>query len=148
MDVRGTALFFLHQQMFDNFNQLNMSTVRNGTTGASDTGPASGYNLMLSHLFVVFVLFLYRLSTNMNNLCAAIILLILNNSMIYMIDFGFKIYQKMPTILTLTSLVVIAGAPHMVILENKSKVEFDGLTSPCSHSVKMACMYHMQMITA
>jgi hypothetical protein len=27
-----------------------MSTVGNDTTGASDTGPASGYNMELSHL--------------------------------------------------------------------------------------------------
>jgi hypothetical protein len=52
-----------------------MSTVKNGTAGASDTGPASGYNLKLSRLFVVFVLFLYRLSVNSNNLYDVIILL-------------------------------------------------------------------------
>jgi hypothetical protein len=60
-----------------------MSTVGNGTVGASGTGPASGYNLQLTRLFVVFVLFLYRLSVNTNNFYAAIILLILNNNMIF-----------------------------------------------------------------
>jgi hypothetical protein len=44
-----------------------MSTVGNGTAGASGTGPASGYNLMLSHLFIVLFLFLYRLNVNTSN---------------------------------------------------------------------------------
>jgi hypothetical protein len=46
-----------------------MSTVGNDTTGAFDTDPVSGYNLMLSHLFIVLFLFLYRLSTNKQSLC-------------------------------------------------------------------------------
>jgi hypothetical protein len=102
-DVRGTALllFFLHQLMIDYFKQLNMSTVGNGTAGAFGTGPASGYNLKLSCLFVVFVLFLYRLITSTNNLYATIILLILNNSMNVLLNFGIKIYRKMPKHLTL-----------------------------------------------
>jgi hypothetical protein len=102
-DVRGIALFpfFLHQLTIDYFKQLNMSIVGNGTASASGTGPASGYNLKLSHLFVVFVLFLYRLSANMNNLYAVIILLILNNSMIFLLDFEIKIYRKMPKHLTI-----------------------------------------------
>jgi hypothetical protein len=101
-DVRGTALlsFFLHQLMIDYFKQLNTSTVGNGTAGASGTGPASGYNLKLSHLFVVFVLFLYKLSANTNNIYAAIILLILNNNMIFLLDFRIKIYHKIPKLLT------------------------------------------------
>jgi hypothetical protein len=105
-DVRGTALlpFFLHQLTIDYFKQLNMLTVGNGTVGASGTSPASGYNLKLSRLFDVFVLFLYRLSTNTNNLYAAIILLILNNSMIFLLDFGIKIYRKMPKLLTIQKL--------------------------------------------
>jgi hypothetical protein len=37
---------------------------------------------------------------NMNNLYATIILLILNNSMIFLLDFGIKIYHKMPKHLT------------------------------------------------
>jgi hypothetical protein len=78
-----------------------MSTIGNGTTGASDTGPVSGYNLKLSRLFIVFVLFVYRLSVNTNNLYAAIILLILNNSMIFLLDFGIKIYRKMSKLLTI-----------------------------------------------
>jgi hypothetical protein len=73
-----------------------MSTVKNGTAG----GPASGYNLKLSRLFVVFVLFLYRLSVVSNNLYVVIILLILNNSMIFLLDFGIKMYRKMPKHLT------------------------------------------------
>jgi hypothetical protein len=116
-DVRGTALlpFFLHQLTIDYFMQLNMSTIGNGTAGASGTGPALGYNLTLSRLFIVFVLFLYGLNVNTNNIYdaiillmlnntnniyVAIILLILNNNMIYLMDFGIKIYRKMPKILT------------------------------------------------
>jgi hypothetical protein len=53
---------------------------------------------------VVFVLFLYRLSANTNNLYATIILLVLNNSMIYIVDFEIKIYQKMAKILTIQKL--------------------------------------------
>jgi hypothetical protein len=78
-----------------------MLTVENGTARASDISPASGYNLKLSHLFVVF---LYRLSANTNNLYAAIILLILNNSMIFLLDFGIKIYRKMHKLLTIQKL--------------------------------------------
>jgi hypothetical protein len=43
-DIRGTALlsFFMHQLTIDYFKLLNMLTVvRNGTTGASNTGPTS-----------------------------------------------------------------------------------------------------------
>jgi hypothetical protein len=68
-----------------------MSTVGNGTTGASDTGPASGYNLELSHLLVVFFLFLYRLSVNTSNPYDAIILLIFTQTMI----FEIKICRKL-----------------------------------------------------
>jgi hypothetical protein len=68
--------------------------------GACDTDPVSGYNMTLSHLFIVFVMFVYRLSASMNNFYAAIILLILNNSMIYLMNFKFKIYHKIPKILT------------------------------------------------
>jgi hypothetical protein len=87
-------LFFLHQLTIDYFKQLNMSTVRNDTVGASGTGPASGYNLKLSRLFVVFVMFLYRLRVNTSKLYAVIILLILNNSMLFLLDFRIKIYLK------------------------------------------------------
>jgi hypothetical protein len=106
MDVCGTARlpFFLHQPTIDYFKQLNISTVRNGTASVSGTGPASGYNLTLSHLFVVFVLFLYRLSMNSNNLYTVIILLTLNNSMVYLMDFGIKIYRKMPKFLRIQKL--------------------------------------------
>jgi hypothetical protein len=79
---------------------LNMSTVGNGTVGASCTGPASGYKLKPSRLFVVFVLFLYRLNTITNNIYAAIILIILNNSIIFLLDFRIKIYRKIPKHLT------------------------------------------------
>jgi hypothetical protein len=71
-----------------------MSTVGNGIVDASDTDPGSGYNLKLSHLFVMFVLFLYRLSTNTNNLNTSIILLILNNNIIFLLNFEIKIYRK------------------------------------------------------
>jgi hypothetical protein len=80
--------------MIDYFKQLNMSTIGNGIADASSIDLASGYKLKLSRLFVVFVLFLYRLNTN--NLYAAIILLILNNSMIFLLDIGIKIYHKIP----------------------------------------------------
>jgi hypothetical protein len=76
--------------------QLNMSTVGNDTAGASGTDHTSGYNLTLSRLFIVLILFLYRLSMNTNKLYAAIILLILNNMMIYLMAFEIKIYRKMP----------------------------------------------------
>jgi hypothetical protein len=105
MDVCGTALlpFFLHQLTINYFKYLNMSTIGNGTAGACGTGPVSGYNMTLSHLFIVFVMFVYRLSASMNNFYAAIILLILNNSMIYLMNFKFKIYHKIPKILTCTT---------------------------------------------
>jgi hypothetical protein len=102
--VIALLLFFLHQLTIDEFKQLNMSNVGNGTAGASGIGPASGYNLQLSRLFVVFVLFLYRLSMKTNNLCAAIILLILSNSMIFLLDSGIKIYCKMHKHLTIQKL--------------------------------------------
>jgi hypothetical protein len=103
-DIHGTALllFFLHQLTIDYFKQLNMSTIENGTRGGSGTGPSSRYNLKLSRLFVVFVLFLYRLSVNTNNFYDAIILLILNNNMIFLLNFEIKIYHKMPKLLTPT----------------------------------------------
>jgi hypothetical protein len=91
--------FFLHQLKIDYFELLNMSTVGNGTAGASGTGPASGYNLELSRLFVVFFLFLHRLSANTNNPYKAIILL--NNIMICLVTFGIKIYHIMPKFLTI-----------------------------------------------
>jgi hypothetical protein len=77
-----------------------MSNVENGITGASDTGPASGYNLKLSHLLVVFFLFLYRLSANISNPYDAIMLLIFTHSMICFMIFRIKIYRKMPKTLT------------------------------------------------
>jgi hypothetical protein len=54
-----------------------MSTVRNGTAGAFDTGPVYGYNLEPSLLFVVFFLSLYGLSLNPNTSYDVVILLIL-----------------------------------------------------------------------
>jgi hypothetical protein len=78
----------------DYFKQLNMSTVWNGTTGAFGTGSVSGYNLKFSHVFVVFFLFLYRLCVNTNNPYDIIILLILNNIVIYFMTFEIKIYHK------------------------------------------------------
>jgi hypothetical protein len=82
------------------FKLLNVSTVGNNTTGAFGTGSAFGYNLVLSHLFIVFFLFLYRLSVNTNNPYAAIILLIFTHSMIYFIIFEIKICRKIPKTLT------------------------------------------------
>jgi hypothetical protein len=70
-----------------------MSTVGNCTTGASGTGPSSGYNLVLSHLFIVFFLFLYRLSVNTINPYTAIMLLIFTHSIIYFMIFRIKIYK-------------------------------------------------------
>jgi hypothetical protein len=83
---------------------LNMSTIGNSTTGASGTGPASGYNLELSHLLVVFFLFLYRLSTNISKPYATIMLLIFTHSMICFMIFGIKICCKMPKTLTIQKL--------------------------------------------
>jgi hypothetical protein len=74
-----------------------MSIIGNGTTGASGTGPASGYNLELSHLLVVF---LYRLSVNTSNPYDTIMLLISTHSMICFMIFGIKICHKMPKSLT------------------------------------------------
>jgi hypothetical protein len=77
-----------------------MSTVRNGTTKASDTGTGSGYNLMLSHLFIVFFLFLYKLSANTSNSYTAIMLLIFTHSMICFMIFRIKICCKTRKTLT------------------------------------------------
>jgi hypothetical protein len=65
-----------------------MSTVGNGTTGASDTGTASGYNLELS-------LFLYRLNMNTSNPYDTIMLLIFTHNMIYFMIFKIKICRFM-----------------------------------------------------
>jgi hypothetical protein len=81
-----------------------MSTVGNGITGASDTGPASGYNLELSHLLVVFFLFLYRLSVNTSSPYDAIMLLIFTHIMICFIIYGIKICRKMTKSLTIQKL--------------------------------------------
>jgi Ca2+/Na+ antiporter len=80
-----------------------MSTIRNGTASDFDTDPASGYNMRLSCLFLMFFLFLYRLSMNMNNPYEVIILFILYNIMIYFIAFGIKIYCKITKNLTVRS---------------------------------------------
>jgi hypothetical protein len=77
-----------------------MSTVGNGTTGASGTAPDSGYNLMLSYLFIMIFLFLYRLSVNTSNPYAAIMLLIFTHSMICFMIFKIKICHKIPKTLT------------------------------------------------
>jgi hypothetical protein len=42
-----------------------------------------GYNLVLSHLLIVFFLFLYRLSVNTSNLYAVIMLLIFTHDLLY-----------------------------------------------------------------
>jgi hypothetical protein len=90
-----------------------MSTIGNGTTGASGTGPASGYNLVISHLFIVFFLFLYRLSANTSNPYAAIMLLIFTHSMICFMTFGIKIWRKMPKTLTVPSTVANSNGKHI-----------------------------------
>jgi hypothetical protein len=77
-----------------------MSTVRNGTTEASGTGPAFGYNVVLYHLFIMFFLFLYRLNVNTSNPYTIIILLIFTHSMICFMIFGIKICRKIPKNLT------------------------------------------------
>jgi hypothetical protein len=99
-----------------------MSTIGNGTASASGTGPASWYNLKLSRLFGVFVLFLYRLSMNMNILYAIIILLILNNSMIFLLDFEIKIYRKMAKHLTIQKLIAVIGFRSLVLLLRLSQM--------------------------
>jgi hypothetical protein len=78
-----------------------MSTVGNNTAGASGTDPILGYNLKPSRLFIMFVLFLYRLSVNTNNFYATIILLLLNNNMIFLLTFQIKIYHKITKHLTI-----------------------------------------------
>jgi hypothetical protein len=104
VDIRGTTLlpFFQHQLKIDYFEQLNTSTIGNGTAGASDTCLASGYNLELIRLFIVFFLFLHRLSVNMNNPYEAIILI--NNIIICLVTFGIKIYRIVPKFLTIQKL--------------------------------------------
>jgi hypothetical protein len=54
-----------------------------------------GYNLVLSHLLIVFFLFLYRLSVNTSNPYAAIMLLIFTHNMICFMIFRIKISSKM-----------------------------------------------------
>jgi hypothetical protein len=81
-----------------------MPTVGNDTTGASGTGPVSGYNLVLSHLFIVFFLLLYRLSVNISNPYDVIMLLIFTHNIICFRIFGIKICRKMPKTLTIQKL--------------------------------------------
>jgi hypothetical protein len=81
-----------------------MLTVENGTTGASGTDPALGYNLVLSHLFIVFFLFLYKLSANTSNPYTVIMLLIFTRSMICFMIFVIKICHKLTKTLTACSL--------------------------------------------
>jgi hypothetical protein len=69
-----------------------MSTVGNGTAGAFDTGPASGYKHDFLRLFIVFLVFSYRLNMNINNHYDVIILF--NNIMIYFMGFEIKICLK------------------------------------------------------
>jgi hypothetical protein len=64
-----------------------MSTVENDTVGASGTGTASGYNLELFYLLVMFFLFLYRLSVNTSNPYDIIMLLIFTHNIIYFMIF-------------------------------------------------------------
>jgi hypothetical protein len=77
-----------------------MSTVGNSTTGASSTSPASGCNMLLSYLLVVFFLFLYRLNVNTANPYADIMLLIFTYNMICFMIFKIKIYSKISKNLT------------------------------------------------
>jgi hypothetical protein len=77
-----------------------MSTVGNGTTGASGTGPVSGYNLELYYLLIVFFLFLYRLNTDTSNPYNTIMLLIFTHSMICFMIFEIKLCCKMSKTLT------------------------------------------------
>jgi hypothetical protein len=86
-----------------------MSTVGNGTTDAFDTGLASGYNLKLSHLLVMFFLFLYRLSANVSNPYDTIMLLIFTHNIIYFMIFEIKICHKMP--LTPTAIFTPSWTP-------------------------------------
>jgi hypothetical protein len=97
-----------------------MSTVGNGTTGASDTGPASGYNLVLSYLFIVFFLFLYRLSVNTSNPRTIIMLLIFTYSMVCFMIFRIKIYRKIPK--TLTGIT----SQYLVLLVDRVDATSDG----------------------
>jgi hypothetical protein len=85
---------FLHQLKIDYFKQLNMWTVGNSITSTFDIVPASGYNMELSYLFIVFFLFLYKLSVNTNNYYEDMILLIFNNIIICFMTFEIKISHK------------------------------------------------------
>jgi hypothetical protein len=67
------------------------------------TGLASGLKLELSHLLVVFFLFLYRLNVNTNNSYDVIMSLIFTHSMICFMFFEIKIFRKMAKILTISS---------------------------------------------
>jgi hypothetical protein len=69
-----------------------MSTVGNGTTDASGTSPTSRYKLELLYLFIVFLVFAYRLSAGINNHYHVIILL--NNIMIFFMVFNYHKYLK------------------------------------------------------
>jgi hypothetical protein len=95
-----TAFILPASNYIDYFKLLSMSTVGNGTTGASGTGPASEYNLELSYLLIMFFLFSYKLNVNTSNPYDAIILLIFTHSMICFMIFGIKICHKMPKSLT------------------------------------------------
>jgi hypothetical protein len=111
-----------------------MSSVGNGTTGASGTGPISGYNLGLSHLLVVFFLFLYRLSANTSNPYDAIMLLIFTHSMICFIIFGIKICHKMPKSLTICINLLNHDHIHVVFLQVQVVTHFKS-SSPTMRSL-------------
>jgi Na+/melibiose symporter-like transporter len=98
-----------------------MSTVRNSTTGASGTGPASGYNVVIYHLFIMFFLFLYRLNVNTSNPYTVIILLIFTHSMICFMIFGIKICRKMPKNLTAVTRLGVGKRKRRKERERKGK---------------------------
>jgi hypothetical protein len=101
-----------------------MSTTVNGTTEASGTGPASGYNLVLSHLFIILFLFLYRLSANTRNPYTVIMLLIFTHSMICFMIFGIKICHKIPKNLTISCTEILTLRKFHVAARKEKFVPF------------------------
>jgi hypothetical protein len=69
--------------------------VDNGATDASGKGPAIGYSLNS----LCFILFMIISMINMNT-CTYYVSLTIVMIIVYLINFGIKIYRKMPKILT------------------------------------------------
>ena len=75
-----------------------MSNYENGAPGASDTGPALGYTL---NLFWFNILFMLISKNNMNTSTFFVHTLSLFYVMKLLVIFEIKIYQKLPSYLTI-----------------------------------------------